>query len=545
MDVSEIPASQSPDGYLSEQGKRRFTITAGILGAVFFMAQIALPYVLMLIAMPTMILKGGVFKQLNVDSMVLWNDSIWFIEESKKTMNYNLKRIKLRELGAPKTVCKLSLDKPSLLAGSDTLWIISPNFVTQYTDRGLGKAARIRYAGNTSKPFLLHNLPAVVKDAPDETSVLVYENGTWQRKYGLNLGLKAKKISIATDLQVLCDESQMHLFMQLGVTVYYKSCSFDSIIGNTEPWEAVGSTGTSWQAVSNGADLFVFGIRPVHRGRQIAAYRKKNNTWEMFFQHEVSFTTDMGVCSLPDTERFIVSTETFQNSVSMLEIEGEDIIKRKSFGNIFPFGAGFPLLFIVPYSGMLILPFILAIILSAMMRKYRICRYIAESHELPYASLTRRALAQAVDALILGAPFLLSFIFMMTMFMNPENILRSNFTRPSLSTLLMCGGFPWVIIWLLVFSATEGASGATPGKWLFGIRIMGTDLKPCGFGRAFVRNILKFVDGFFNFMVGVMVVALSHNWQRVGDMAARTVVVDVRTDKNKKNIYEANVDSVS
>ncbi len=142
MDTSETPASQPPDGYLSEQGKQRFTITAGILGAVFFMAQIALPYVLMLIAMPTMILKGDIFKQLNVDSMVFWNDSIWFIEEAGKNMNYNLKRIKLREFGAPETVCKLSLEKPSLLAGKDALWIISPHYVTQYTDRGLGKATR-------------------------------------------------------------------------------------------------------------------------------------------------------------------------------------------------------------------------------------------------------------------------------------------------------------------------------------------------------------------------------------------------------------------
>jgi uncharacterized RDD family membrane protein YckC len=543
MDISEIPASQTPDGYLSEQGKRRFTITAGILGAVFFMAQIALPFVLMLIAMPTMILKGDLSKRLNVDSMVLWNDSIWFIEESKKTKHYNLKRITLREFGAPETVCRLLLDKPSLLAGKDTLWIISPNFVTQYTDSGLGKATRIRYAGNTSKPFLLHNLPAVVKDAPDETSVLVYENGTWQRKYGLDLVPKSKKVNIATDLQVLCDESQMHLFMQMGFTVYYKSYPFDSIIGNTEPWEAVGSVGTSWKAVSNGVDLFVFGIWPIHRDRPIAAYRKKDNTWEMFFKHQVSFSTDMGVCSLPETERFIVSTQTFPNSVSMLEIEGADIIKSKSFGSVFPFGAGFPLLFIIPYSSMLILPFILAIILSAMMRKHRICRHVAESHELPYASLTRRAFAQAVDALILGAPFIVSFIFMMIMFMNP-NILRSNSTRPIMSPLLMCAGFPWAIIWLLIYSATEGASGATPGKWLFGIRVMGTDLRPCGFGRAFVRNILKFVDGFFNFMVGVMVAALSHNWQRVGDMAARTVVVDIRTNKNKKNIYEANVNGV-
>jgi uncharacterized RDD family membrane protein YckC len=36
---------------------------------------------------------------------------------------------------------------------------------------------------------------------------------------------------------------------------------------------------------------------------------------------------------------------------------------------------------------------------------------------------------------------------------------------------------------------------------------------------------LRVVDGFFNFMVGLLVTALSENWQRVGDMAARTIVV--------------------
>jgi uncharacterized RDD family membrane protein YckC len=45
---------------------------------------------------------------------------------------------------------------------------------------------------------------------------------------------------------------------------------------------------------------------------------------------------------------------------------------------------------------------------------------------------------------------------------------------------------------------------------------------------ALVRNLLMFVDGFFNFMVGILVVALNEHWQRVGDMAARTVVVDTR-----------------
>ena len=88
------------------------------------------------------------------------------------------------------------------------------------------------------------------------------------------------------------------------------------------------------------------------------------------------------------------------------------------------------------------------------------------------------------------------------------------------------GALGWALATALIFTYTEGRSGVTPGKWVARIRVLGTDLQPCGFGRALIRNLLKCVDGFFNFMVGIMVVALSENWQRVGDMAARTVVVD-------------------
>ena len=84
----------------------------------------------------------------------------------------------------------------------------------------------------------------------------------------------------------------------------------------------------------------------------------------------------------------------------------------------------------------------------------------------------------------------------------------------------------------LVLCQIEGTVGRTPGKWILGIKVVGTDLRPCGFGRALIRNVLKFVDGFFNFMVGVLVVAFNENWQRVGDMAARTVVLDVRSQQS-------------
>jgi len=63
------------------------------------------------------------------------------------------------------------------------------------------------------------------------------------------------------------------------------------------------------------------------------------------------------------------------------------------------------------------------------------------------------------------------------------------------------------------------------GKWLAGIRVVGTDLRPCGFGRALLRNVLKIADSFFNFMVGIVLVTFTKDWQRVGDMLARTIVI--------------------
>ena len=87
------------------------------------------------------------------------------------------------------------------------------------------------------------------------------------------------------------------------------------------------------------------------------------------------------------------------------------------------------------------------------------------------------------------------------------------------------GAFLCALLVLLAFSYFEGRSGRTPGKWLLGIRVLGTDLQPCGFGRALLRNMLSFVDGFFSFLVGALLVALTENWQRLGDMAARTIVV--------------------
>jgi uncharacterized RDD family membrane protein YckC len=85
--------------------------------------------------------------------------------------------------------------------------------------------------------------------------------------------------------------------------------------------------------------------------------------------------------------------------------------------------------------------------------------------------------------------------------------------------------------WLLValgvgyYTVCEAATGATLGKRLVGIRVVGADGGDVTFGAAFVRNLLRIVDALFFYLVGFLFAMMSNRGQRLGDRAAHTVVV--------------------
>jgi uncharacterized RDD family membrane protein YckC len=71
----------------------------------------------------------------------------------------------------------------------------------------------------------------------------------------------------------------------------------------------------------------------------------------------------------------------------------------------------------------------------------------------------------------------------------------------------------------------ESATGATLGKRLVGIRVVGDDGEPVTFGAAVVRNLVRVVDALFFYFVGFIFAILSTRGQRLGDRAAHTIVV--------------------
>jgi uncharacterized RDD family membrane protein YckC len=64
--------------------------------------------------------------------------------------------------------------------------------------------------------------------------------------------------------------------------------------------------------------------------------------------------------------------------------------------------------------------------------------------------------------------------------------------------------------------------------------VLKADFTACGIGAGFLRNLLRIIDSFFYYLVAAVSLAGTLKWQRLGDLAAETVVV-----KRKKNAEQA------
>lgn len=86
----------------------------------------------------------------------------------------------------------------------------------------------------------------------------------------------------------------------------------------------------------------------------------------------------------------------------------------------------------------------------------------------------------------------------------------------------------WFLMdWMYPVWFEAGRRGATPGKRALGLRVVQATGSPITFGQAVVRNFLRFIDGMplFTYVFGVTSCLASKRFQRLGDLAAGTVVI--------------------
>jgi uncharacterized RDD family membrane protein YckC len=83
---------------------------------------------------------------------------------------------------------------------------------------------------------------------------------------------------------------------------------------------------------------------------------------------------------------------------------------------------------------------------------------------------------------------------------------------------------------LFYYFASESGAGQTLGKHLLGLRVVRSDGRPADMGAIAVRTALRLVDSLFGYLLGLLVMLRTgERRQRIGDLAARTVVTDARS----------------
>jgi uncharacterized RDD family membrane protein YckC len=90
-------------------------------------------------------------------------------------------------------------------------------------------------------------------------------------------------------------------------------------------------------------------------------------------------------------------------------------------------------------------------------------------------------------------------------------------------------GFPAFILFLIslfLWPVSESFSGQTIGKRLVGLKVVDESHKEIKTRQAFIRFIFGYIDLCF-FLVGLIVASTNNKKQRIGDLVAKTVVIEL------------------
>lgn len=520
-------------GYLSEEQKSKFTITAGLVGGGFLILNFVLPFICMLIMMPTMFMfQGEMFQMANMRKNAVLDNTLWYEVESmghpqQKKSDTKLFKIPLNKKAEPIKVCELPISSPWLLTLNDELWFISSSTIGKIVKDEPHLFTNTKILGSIYRPFIYQGKFSVIENTPDGFFLVSFEKEDWGKKTKLNLKGSNKASKLKNIQVVALPKGETYIFAQFDDTVY--SCQGLPLADkNKQPqWQPVTPTNKLWYATQiNGEAAIIYTDQREGFASTVKGIKFQNGKWENFLEVDTPVMDKISAHPLPEN-KMLISVSSFPGAFKLLITEDSKVVKKIKHGGNFPFPKGMMSMMFIPHIFSFILPVILAMILSALMFKYRITTYSDGVREASFASLTRRAFSQIIDAAFAGWPIVLGWFFMFHQMFDFEEMIGNPGPPVFMLTgmAVMCAGAVWGVICLFLFAWWEGSYGQTPGKYCLGIQVVGTDLKTCGFGRAIVRNLLKFVDGFLQFMVGIMLIALTENWQRIGDMAARTIVI--------------------
>jgi len=140
------------------------------------------------------------------------------------------------------------------------------------------------------------------------------------------------------------------------------------------------------------------------------------------------------------------------------------------------------------------------------------------------AGPARRAMAHLVDLVlcyvavaVVGLVIFMAILGATSVGAALDDAMKAGFG--AVLVVLFIAQWIWFVLW-------EGLRGDTPGKRALGLRVVTTNGRPIGFAHAALRNVLRAADLLPTaYLVGVVTMAISPRFQRIGDLVAGTLVV--------------------
>ena len=535
MSNEDVSQNRLYKGFKSVKDKSEFTSSVIVLVVLLM----AVPFVFSMIFMPYF-MSGRAFS-MDVPSSsggTYYGGKIYYpaMQMNQDGGETILKAItpgseeKAENLGA------ISLSFPRLMEYNGRLLIFSNYGVDEFKDGKIEILFR-QILGSISQPFIYEGKPAVIESKPDGFYLNTLSDKKWEKVgkvYPEKSTVKSNESAGRSDslpspgIQVLNLNGEYFYFYYSDKTLYmHKGIPFVEDKKSGE-WTPIENNLREWTAVSyDGKPAVILGSNNSSGSRSslnsnIIGLKYDGGSWTKFFEHKGGMVISMGAYPMEEKSGLYILYCGFPGNSHLLSVKDGIVAADQKIGK--GFFSQFPLKWI--FAGNVIIMFFYLIIvfsISKSMSKHRIPEYSDDTVNIPFAPLWKRAAARMIDSVFMMGPVMLVYYKVFTDFFE-------NFSPQSM--MIMAGNvlacFLWAIIVGIFLSFMEGKSGKTPGKMLMKIKVVGTDnqLLPVGFGRAIIRNLLMIVDSFFHYMVGVLLIAFMDNWQRVGDMAAKTIVVE-------------------
>jgi uncharacterized RDD family membrane protein YckC len=139
------------------------------------------------------------------------------------------------------------------------------------------------------------------------------------------------------------------------------------------------------------------------------------------------------------------------------------------------------------------------------------------------AGPARRAVAYLLDLILCyGIVVVLGIIVVTALFGGTTSEDVSSGAKAG-GGLLLLALFAAQWLWFVVWEATRGQS---PGKKWTGLRVLAENGRPIGWRAAAIRNLLRAADALpTGYLVGLASMSASSRFQRLGDLAAGTIVI--------------------